>query len=357
MKRLLATSVCLMALVVTAAAVEKPAAVFPLAFAGWQRSGAEEMSTQAARADRVYADLLQEFGFLDFHAATFVRPDRKLEVRAIRFRDASGAYGAFTFYKTPEMQTESIGDQGSSANERVLFYRGNLLVEAVLDRVTAMSAGEVRELGRELTVASGAAGNLPLLPTYLPKQGYIPNTAKYVLGPLGLSHLSTPVSAELVDFKLGAEVVTGQYRTGDGVASLTMIAYPTPQIAGDRLRAMEAAIPDADAGQRQGQRIASKRTGPIVAMVSGSGSVADAKSLLALVNFDADVTWSEAVPTGKDDPRSLMRALVVLTAIVLGIALVAGIAFGGFRLLVKHLYPDRVFDRTEDVEIIRLNLR
>jgi hypothetical protein len=49
--------------------------------------------------------------------------------------------------------------------------------------------------------------------------------------------------------------------------------------------------------------------------------------------------------------------MVVLTAVILGAAIVAGIAFGGFRILIKRLFPDRVFDRPEDVEIIRLNLR
>ena len=49
--------------------------------------------------------------------------------------DASGAYGAFTYYKQPEMLNEKIGDQASSLNNRVLFYRGNVLVEAVFDKL------------------------------------------------------------------------------------------------------------------------------------------------------------------------------------------------------------------------------
>jgi hypothetical protein len=36
--------------------------------------------------------------------------------------------------------------------------------------------------------------------------------------------------------------------------------------------------------------------------------------------------------------------------------LVAGVAFGGLRVLVKRLFPDSVFDRPEAVEFISLHL-
>ena len=38
------------------------------------------------------------------------------------------------------------------------------------------------------------------------------------------------------------------------------------------------------------------------------------------------------------------------------VSLVAGLAFGGFRILMKRIFPDRVFDRPDDREIISLHL-
>jgi len=49
--------------------------------------------------------------------------------------------------------------------------------------------------------------------------------------------------------------------------------------------------------------------------------------------------------------------LIYLVAIIFLFMLVAGIAFGGVRIVIKRLYPNRVFDRPEDMEITRLNLR
>jgi hypothetical protein len=333
------------------------AALLPSAFAGWQLSAPEKVSTRASDADAAYAALLNEYGFESFYQATYEKPDRTLKIKAIRFKDASGAYGAFTFYKPPEMLTESIGDQAASANTRVLFYRGNVLIDATLDRVTATSAGELRELAADLPLPASPDRHPPVLPAYLPRKDYIPNTAKYVVGPVGLAAIGSPVGVDLVQFSSGAEVAAGQYRSDWGTATLTLISYPTPQIAVERLKAIESAMPVPPESRSPRTRVASKRSGPLVAVVTGNASSGAAKSLLGLVNYDADVTWNERVPTAKDNPGNLVVAMVVLTAVILGAAIVAGIAFGGFRILIKRLFPDRVFDRPEDVEIIRLNLR
>ncbi len=332
----------------------KPTPLLPDIFAGW-RISSPQISTSPAAADPVYADVLKEYGFTDFESATYTKSDRKLTIKAARFKDASGAYGAFTFYKTPQMLVEKIGDQAASDNTRVLFYRGNVLVTADLDRVTATSAGELRELAGMIPLPRGSARNLPTLPQYLPRQGYVPNSAKYVIGPLALAAVNAPVPASLVDFSAGAEAALGQYNSGEGTGTLMLISYPTPTIAAARLQAIAAAHPDNPTGNAP--PFVSKRSGPLVAVVTGAISPREAKSLLASVNYEADVTWSQSTGQGRENVGSLLVSLFVLTGIILGLALVAGVAFGGVRILLKRLYPDRFFDRSQDVEIIELKLR
>ena len=137
----------------------KPAAtpeILPSSFAGWQIEK-PQFSKSASAADATNANVLHEYGFTDFEGATYTRDDgRKLTVKAARFADASGAYGAFSFYKTPAMLNEKIGDQGYSLNERVLFYRGNVLVDAVFQQLSAMSAAELRELADDLPRPAGS---------------------------------------------------------------------------------------------------------------------------------------------------------------------------------------------------------
>ena len=330
----------------------------PKQFAGWQQQGLAKASVDPQAADPAYAPVLKEYGFNEFESATYVQEGRKLVIKAARFNDATGAYGAFTFYKLAPMLREQIGDQGASLNERVLFYRGNVVVDAVFDHLTAMSAAELRELAADLPLPSGNARNLPSLPVYLPKQAYLKNTAKYVLGPSALQHIDAPVTAQDVDFSRGAELALGRYSTSAGEATLTLISYPTPQIAADRLKAIVAEHPEAVAGsERAAGNFLAKRSGPILAIVSGDVSTSEAKSLLASVNYDADVTWNENTFFGKkNNLANLLVNIIFLIGIMIGIALVIGLAFGGARVLLKRLYPDRVFDRPEDVEIIRLHL-
>jgi len=337
---------------------EHPAqSILPNEFAGWQVSGSTKASSDPAVADPVNAAVLKEYGFNGLESATYTRDDgRKLTVKAARFADASGAYGAFTYYKTLPMLVEKIGDQAASLNERILFYRGNILVDAVFDRLTAMSAAELRELSGELPLPPGNTGNLPGLPVYLPMQSYVKNSAKYVMGPAALEKVGAPLSSQLVDFDAGAEAVLGNYDSSGGGATLLLISYPTPQIAGEHLRRIQAAQ-QAGSGVPLAGTIFAKRTGPIVVVAAGPLTPGEAKSLLASVNYDANVTWNEnTFLDKKNNIGNLIWNALILCAILMVFALVAGLAFGGLRVLIRRIVPERIFHREEEVEFIALHL-
>src|SRR3954451_9346174 len=348
---------CLQLAVATAcfaAGTATPPSILPKAFGGWHLTAAAQTSTNSESADPTNAALLKEYGFKDFEGGTYTRADgRKLKIKAARFEDASGSYGAFTFYKMPQMLNERIGDQGASLNERVLFYRGAILVDAVFQQLSAMSAAELRELADALPRPGGSIANLPGLPAYLPKESYIKNTAKYVVGPLALEATGAPLPVKYVDFSKGAEVVLGGYNLSGSRATLMLISYPTPQIAVTQLKQIESA----QQAHQLDSIVTAKRTGPILVLASGSVSVGDAKSLVSDVNYDADVTWNERTNfTRRDNAANLIVGVILLAAIVCGISIVAGIAFGGFRVAIKRLLPGKVFDRPADVEFISLHL-
>jgi len=336
-----------------------PAAILPKQFSGWQIQGAAQTSQDPAAADPANPAVLKEYGFTDFSSATYTRDDgRKLTLRAARFADASGAYGAFTYYKQPEMLNEKIGDQASSLNNRVLFYRGNVLMDALFDKLSAMSAAELRELASDIPLPQGGARNLPPLPTYLPKEAYVKNTAKYIMGPLTLDKIGSPLAAELIDFGAGAEVVEGTYRGSSGEGTLVLISYPTPQIAAEHLKRIEAAhAAKQPAGTGAVVDVGSfgdKRSGPIVAVAAGLLSESETKSLLGAVHYDADVTWNEnTFFDKKNNVANLLWNVVVLCGALMGITLVAGFAFGGVRFAFQRLLPRR---QHEGDEFISLNI-
>jgi hypothetical protein len=295
----------------------------------------------------------KEYGFTGAETVTYTRADgRKLTVKAARFNDATGAYGAFTFYRQPTMGTERIGTKAASANQRILFFRDNVLVDANFDRLTEMSAAELRELAGMLPAAKASSANLPSLPGYLPKSDAVENSAKYILGPQALVAQKGPLTPEQIDFSHDPEILIQDYSSKSGPLTLTLIQYPTPQIAGDRLRAFQ------NAAQSTPNSLLVRRSGPLVDVVTGAVGSSEAHALLNSVNYEAEVTWNEATSMSKrDNIGNLIVALFALIGIILFITLIFGIFFGGIRILLKRLFPDRVFDRPEDVEIIQLHLR
>ena len=164
--------------------------------------GPPQASRDASAADPTNAALLKEYGFSDFETATYKSDDgRTLKIRAARFADASGAFGAYTFYLQPEMAREEIGDQGASLDRRVLFYRGHILVDALFSQMSVMSAAGLRELAGVLPRPSGNAGNLPPILAFMPHHGYQSNTEKYAEGPLGLGAIASPLTAASSGFR------------------------------------------------------------------------------------------------------------------------------------------------------------
>jgi hypothetical protein len=351
-----------------APANEAPA-ILPPNFAGWQMQGTAATSADPAVADPTSPPVLKEYGFSDFASATYASDDgRTLKIHAMRFADASGAFGAYTFYLTPEWTKEQVGDrfalglQGASQGRRVLFYRGHILVDAQFSQESVMSMEQLRELAGALPRPGGSAGNLPEFIKFMPQRAYEVNTLKYAMGPEALSALTPPVSAALVDFGVSSEVSLARYSTDSGEATLMLISYPTPQLAAAHLGRIENAFhlvkpQEGGSSFENAGSFSARRTGPIIAIVAGPASTRDAKSLLGLVNWEANVTWN--TPSEKGEVRelySLILNIVVLCGILGGLAIVAGVAFGGIRILMKRWFPEKVFDRPEQMEFISLRL-
>ena len=343
--------------------------LLPESFAGWQLASRAPAIFDAAAADRAEAPLLQEFGFVRLESAAYEQNGRQLKVKALGFHDATGALGAFLYYRQPQMVDESIGDLSSSLNEHVLFYRGNIVVDAVFDKLTVMSASQLRELAASLPLVSGGDRNPPNLPNYLPQKlahaQAIPNSIRYAEGPVGLQRIGAPLSSELVDFAAGAEVVLSKYRADPQEATLTLIEYPTPQLAILHQQLIDAAHHTADAQQNPDgpalvnlEQIYTRRTGPIVIVVSGLVTPNAARSLLGSVSYEPEVTWNERwkVFDKRDNLGYLLITIAELSAVLGVLALVLGIGFGFARVYLSRLFPRHIQTYAQANEFISLHL-
>jgi len=327
--------------------------------------------TDPAQVDQVNAEALKEYGFTDALASDYARNGETLKIKALRFTDASGAYGAYSFYRRSGWPKEQIGTGAASDNNRVLFWIGNVVVDSQFSRITTMSGSELRDLAARIPVPAGNKALAPPVLGNLPRRDMNPQTTHYALGPagyIGPAGANDPLGvlpADLVGFDRGAETATATYSLRSGPATLTVINYPTPQMAAAQEKAIAAYLKAGDSPQHPFTKplkdsnvtaLEVRRSGPLVAVVSGDPIADDAHRLIAAVHFDADMS---AIPGGGDTEvqktAKLVIAIITLVAVMFVAAILLALFLGGGRAAYR-LLRGKPLSSMYDQEFTKLNL-
>lgn len=342
--------------------------LLPNTFDGWQLTGAPQQSAVPSDADASDATPLQEFGFKRYETANYTRDDGRVVIKAMEFEDATGAYGAFTFYRRPTMSEAQIGAGAAFDGARVLFWKGAVLVDARFSHITAMSAAELRDLATLLPKATGAQGTPPSLPDYLPAAHLEPMTVQYAIGPQAYRMSGGVLPANLVGFDRSAEVVTAQYNALGGTGTLTVINYPDSDIAVQQERAIQAYF--SGHGNQQNPwtpaltdsnpaAIQTRRSGPLVIVTSGGLSGGAAQDLLQRVHYEVSVTLSNHAQHFSD-PKMVAQIILdvaFLVGIFALIAVVLGVSLGAGRAAWQRKRNKTGLPEDDSSEFIRLNLK
>jgi len=342
-----------------------PKALLPDAFDGWVTTEPSQVMSDAALVDAASAPALKEYGFNAALLANYKRGSDTLNMRALRFDDASGAYGAYTFYRQNGWPKEDIGTGAASDHNRILFWQGTTVVDATFSRIGPMTAGELREIARQLPVPTGNRAMIPPILANLPQAKIDGQTTHYAEGPAGYAGSGGALPPALVDFDKGAEAVTASYSLTSGKATLTIIDYPTPQIAEAQETAIRAYLkvgsqaqppwpkPLTDSDQAS---LEVRHSGPLVVVVSGDAVPDDSHRLLETVHFDASLTAvPQPVESDVQVTSKLLMGIAVLSIIGAAAAIVLGGFLGGGRALYR-MARGRPISSVYDEEFIHLDL-
>jgi hypothetical protein len=343
-----------------------PKALLPEAFAGWVSADAPKKLVDPAVADSANAAALKEYGFTDAATAAYKRSGETLTLLALRFHDASGAYGAYSFYRQNGWPKEQIGTGATSNRNRVLFWLGNTVVDANFSHIGPMSGSELRELAGELPLPDGTRALPPPIMANLPKDNLDGQTTHYAVGPAGYAGAGGVLPPSLVAFDLGAEAVTANYSLRSNQATLTIIDYPTPQMAAAQETKIRAYIKAGDQAQPAWPKplldsdkvsLEVRRSGPLVAVVSGDAIPEESHKLLATVHYEADVI-SVPQPTDSEVKKTAQLLLGIATLVIIGAstAILLGFFLGGFRVLYR-VARGKPASSVYEEEFISLNLR
>ncbi|MEO8736638.1 MAG: DUF6599 family protein [Edaphobacter sp.] len=319
--------------------VEPPTPLLPAKFGPWQEMAPPSCS-DCLTPDEPTGAVLKEDGLSRASQQTYRQSDKAgtIKVDAYQFGDATGAYSAFTFLRTPEMKslpaTKKIGTQAAATPKGdFLVWSGTTVVSASVSDVRPATIDELRRLVVTLPKVGGPRGLAPTLPILLPIEGVKTDTVKYALGPRGYQAMGGVLPSEMVGFDKSAEVVMAKY---DGQGTLTLLMYPTPQIAGDRGRAIVAEM------NRRGAAAGTvklRRDGPLVLMTTGTWNPEAAQKIINGIRLPDVLTWNKPMPLEfKSELRktaSLLMSIGILSGILMLAAIVLGFFLGFGRAAIR----------------------
>jgi len=227
-------------------------------------------------------------------------------VLADRFKDTTGAYAA-----SLEMRDRPL---------RVGNYLFTCSGKCPKDLATLVKA-----LPR-LTQAP-----VSVLKDYLPAKGMLPNSERYIMGPVSLHKDLPQISESAVALQFGAEGAVARYRLPKGEVTLAIFSYPTLEMARQQAPAYEKT-----------PGVIVKRSGALVALVAPATAdkavdPAEAQKLLAQINYQASFSWNEPLPivVKPQTAAQMVLGIITLAGIVLGFCLASGLAFGAIRVIAR----------------------
>jgi hypothetical protein len=343
-----------------------PKVLLPDDFDGWVTAEPSKVVTDPSQADPANTAALKEYGFNAAVLANYSREGDTLSMRALRFDDVSGAYGAYSYYRQNGWPKADIGKGAASNHDQVIFWEGTTVVQATFSRVGPMSAGELREIARRLPAPMGNRAVIPPILASLPQTSLDGQTTHYALGPAGYAGSGGVLPPSLVAFDKGAEAVTANYSLSSGTATLTIIDYPTPQIAEAQEAAIRAYLKAGSKAQPPWPKsltdsdVASlevRHSGPLVAVVSGDAIPDESHRLLEMVHYEADLTAiPEPVESEVQKTSEILLSIAVITLIGAGAAILLGGFLGGGRALYR-IAQGKPASSVFDEEFIHLDLR
>lgn len=338
--------------------------ILPSSFAGW--TGSPQAGIPApvvyngdhvgSMASNQQAAARQEYGFVSGEQAAYTRANDKLQVTLYRMKDPSGAFGMYSYLRSPDMPRADVTDHSAMSRERALVLDGNLVLD--------ISGADLQRWGKDLNALVAAIsskadqGPLPTISEHLPTKGFIERSDKYILGPVTLNQFFPVTSNDWLGFGTGAEAEVARYHVDGRELNLLLADFPTPQTAQKKLTQLQRDYHVNSSGaDPNGSPIFARRSITLLAIVSGARTVEEANKLFDQIQSGTEVTWNEPTFQFKEPPiTTMIVGAIVGTGVICCFALISGLAFGGFRLMVKRWLPDKVFDRSSEMQVLQLGL-
>ena len=304
-------------------------------FADWQSASAASSPSTNLSLTNVSKAALEEDGPLRSQVADYAKGGRTLHVEAIEFGDRTGAYSAYTLVRPLGMhEAKELGVLDAVGQNAVLFLQGTVLVLA--SPATEVDIPALKGLAQALPKAAGNKNVPPILPTFAPERGLVNGGVRYAVGPASYAAQGGVLPANSIGWDKSAEAVTASYDDKRGKETLTLLIYPTPEIAIAHVRAISGAASGMGPNFTNAKIHRDKE---LVALSSGTFSAADAQALADSVHMRQEVSIDKDVQpvfhVEIQKTASLLTNIALLFGILAVAAVLLGLFLGGGRAMIR----------------------
>lgn len=279
-----------------------------------------------------------------------------LSLEIIALRDFRAAYSLLTLLRPAPIEAGPPGDAWAGDDRVLVFAQGRRFVRLRGSGVPADLPGRV---AASVSARIGAREDrVPALVSRLPGPGREEATLEYYPGLAPLLGHSAGRMPDFVRPGFDMEIARARYSLGGASGTLTLLDFPTPQMAEAYFEEFVPGAPERQA------RLYGRQAGPLVALLEGEVPAAAAATLLDGVRYSYSVRWLDdehgrpgvlwgvPLPLIKTIVNSLLFVMLLSGASLLAGALVAVCVF---RYRQHRLKTGRVAD--DDAVFTRLRLR
>jgi len=295
----------------------------------WQRKEVQKVSRRSRVGLKTLAILLfvstalladdaalwREYGLVHSNTAR----QGALTVTTYEMKDLTGALAAWEWQRSPKGHSCDLAPFCNQDGRRTVVSDYNYVV--IYEGGTPTKA----QVASTMTALPNRRdSSLPAILTFLPKQGLVPNSARYILGPVSLAAFAPELNSAKVGFENGAEAQVADYilKPGEKPVRLAIFNYATPEMA--RLHSTEL---------RMLSDVHVKRSDVLEAVTLPPASAEQSDTLLSRVQYEAKITWNDAPPPSPIKPLyQLLMNIIYLSIFLSALCLLAGLIYAGMRI-------------------------
>ncbi len=328
-------------------------------FTDLQKITSEVTFTDPARLSKMdNGQLLLDVGFEKYAKRVYsLANSGSLSIEIATLLDARAAYSVLTLLRSDNIHDGPPGNSFVKTADGIRFAQGK-------QWVCIQEHGAVADLDRRVAISISnrigpCAPKPPSLVSHLPKFGYEPASLHYYPSLQAFQSYSRSIQPQWFRLNSDMEIAQAQYAVDHYSGILYLLDFPTSEVAEDYL----AGLTGEGSARNKGEKLYTKRAGPIVGVLEGSFDPGTADKILSSIKYSYSIKWvyqkSGKTKTVWGVPAGILTTVVKsLFFVVLlgGISIIAGIGFAIFRVLHRKYRRNQAPGQSEQDEMTRLRL-